>query len=102
MNVTEFGNNITSWSNPTDPLIFMNNLTGDYWFWTAIFTAFVFILFITMLRRNYDYKTLFIATMFPSAIISILFVVTGLISIQIVSIVLVLLSVAGILFNDTN
>ena len=102
MNITEFANNITSWSNPVDPLTFMNNFTGDYWFWTAVLVAFVSILFITMLRRNYDYKTLFIATMFPSAIVSILMVIIGLISIQIVTLILVLLSFAGILFNDTG
>lgn len=102
MNITEFANNITSWSNPVDPLTFMNNFTGDYWFWTAVLIAFVSILFITMLRRNYDYKTLFIATMFPSAIVSILMVIIGLISIQIVTLILVLLSFAGILFNDTG
>jgi len=102
MNITEFANNVTSWSDPIDPFLFMNQITGDYLFWSAVYISFAFIILIALLRRNYDYRTVFIASMFPTAIIGILFVVIGLINIEIVTITIVLLSFAGILFNKTD
>jgi len=102
MNITEFGNNITSWSDPIQPFSFLNQITGGYWFWSSIYISFCFILLITMLRKNYDYRTTFIASMFPSAIIGILFSVIGLIEVKMVIITIVLLSFAGLLFNKSD
>ena len=102
MNITEFGNNITSFNDPIQPFTFLNALTGDYLFWSAVYIAFCFILLITMLRTNQDFKVTFIASMFPSAIIGVLFSVIGLINVEIVIITIVLLSFAGLLFNSTD
>lgn len=102
MNITEFGNNITSWNDPIQPFTFLNELTGGYLFWTSVYVSFCFILLLTMLRTKQDFRVIFVASMFPSAIIGILFAVIGLIQVEMVVMTIVILSFAGLLFNSTD